>query len=149
MATKGKPTASRGDLSLLGIMAFASASIPIQALVLAVSVHLPRYFASHIGLDLAVVGAAFAMVRLIDIPIDVALGTAMDRTRFYEEKTASQHDVVVWGATSGGIDVYIDPRDYFPFSTESNFAVDWAKFYIKDGGIEPPDYVKQQWALYD
>lgn len=75
--------------------------------------------------------------------------TAMDRTRFYEEKTASQHDIVVWGATSGGIDVYIDPRDYFPFSTESNFAVDWAKFYIKDGGVEPPDYVKQQWALYD
>jgi len=63
------------------VLAFASASIPIQALVLAVSVHLPRYFASHIGLELAVVGAAFAMVRLVDIPIDVFLGTAMDRTR--------------------------------------------------------------------
>lgn len=75
--------------------------------------------------------------------------TAMDRTRFYEEKTASQHDIVVWGATSGGIDVFIDPRDYFPFSTESNFAVEWAKNYIGDGGAEPPDYVKEQWALYD
>lgn len=74
---------------------------------------------------------------------------AMDRTRFYEEKTASQHDIVVWGATSGGIDVFIDPRDYFPFSTESNFAVEWAKNYIGDGGVEPPDYVKEQWALYD
>jgi peptide/nickel transport system substrate-binding protein len=74
---------------------------------------------------------------------------AMDRTRFYEEKTASQHDIVVWGATSGGIDVFIDPRDYFPFSTESNFAVEWAKFYIGDGGQEPPDYVKEQWSLYD
>jgi len=74
---------------------------------------------------------------------------AMDRTRFYEEKTASQHDVVLWGATSGGIDVFIDPRDYFPFSTESNFAVDWAKYYIGDGGQEPPDFVKEQWALYD
>ncbi|WEJ60130.1 ABC transporter substrate-binding protein [Devosia sp. FJ2-5-3] len=75
--------------------------------------------------------------------------TAMDRTRFYEEKTASQHDIVVWGATSGGIDVFIDPRDYFPFSTESNFAIEWAKNYIGDGGVEPPDYVKEQWALYD
>lgn len=75
--------------------------------------------------------------------------SAQDRTRFYEEKTASQHDIVVWGATSGGIDVFIDPRDYFPFSTESNFAVDWAKYYIGDGGTEPPDYVKEQWALYD
>ena len=74
---------------------------------------------------------------------------AMDRTRFYEEKTASQHDVVVWGATSGGIDVFIDPRDYFPFSTESNFAIEWGKFYVGDGGAEPPDYVKEQWALYD
>ena len=34
--------------------------------------------------------------------------SAQDRTRFYEEKTASQHDIVVWGATSGGIDVFID-----------------------------------------
>ncbi|HEV7346467.1 MAG TPA: ABC transporter substrate-binding protein [Devosia sp.] len=75
--------------------------------------------------------------------------SAQDRTRFYEEKTASQHDVVVWGATSGGIDVFIDPRDYFPFSTESNFAVEWAKFYLGDGGTEPPDYVKEQWSLYD
>ncbi|MHA6729233.1 ABC transporter substrate-binding protein [Devosia sp. A369] len=74
---------------------------------------------------------------------------AMDRTRFYEEKTASQHDIVVWGATSGGIDVFIDPRDYFPFSTETNFAIDWAKYYIGDGGEEPPAYVKDQWSLYD
>jgi Na+/melibiose symporter-like transporter len=42
---------------------------------------MPRYFASHVGLPLAAVGAAFAMVRLIDIPIDVGIGMAMDRTR--------------------------------------------------------------------
>jgi glycoside/pentoside/hexuronide:cation symporter, GPH family len=76
----GKPAKS-GDLSLPSILAFASASIPIQALVLAIAVHMPRYFASHIGLPLAVVGAAFAMVRLIDIPIDVFIGMAMDKTR--------------------------------------------------------------------
>lgn len=69
------------NMSMLGVLAFASASIPIQALVLAISVHLPRYFASHVGLELAAVGAAFAMVRLIDIPIDVFLGMGMDRTR--------------------------------------------------------------------
>jgi len=69
------------NMSMPAVLAFASASIPIQALVLAVAVHLPRYFASHIGLELAVVGAAFAMVRLIDIPIDVGIGMAMDRTR--------------------------------------------------------------------
>jgi Na+/melibiose symporter-like transporter len=81
LASQGTRSASAHGLSLPAVLAFASASIPIQALVLAVSVHLPRYFASHIGLELAVVGAAFAMVRLVDIPIDVFLGMGMDRTR--------------------------------------------------------------------
>jgi GPH family glycoside/pentoside/hexuronide:cation symporter len=74
-------TGTASNLSLPSVLAFASASIPIQALVLAISVHLPRYFASHVGLELAVVGAAFAMVRLVDIPIDAVLGMSMDRTR--------------------------------------------------------------------
>lgn len=70
-----------GHLSLAGVLAFASVSIPIAALQLAISVHLPRYFASSIGLELAVVGSAFGLVRLIDIPIDAGIGVAMDRTR--------------------------------------------------------------------
>jgi peptide/nickel transport system substrate-binding protein len=82
------------------------------------------------------------------IGIDARL-SSMDRTRFYEEKTNNAHDAVIWGATSGGIDIYIDPRDYFPFSTESNFAIEWGKYYIDAGGEEPPQYVKDQWALYD
>jgi Na+/melibiose symporter-like transporter len=81
LASQDRAGAGAPGLSLPGVLAFASASIPIQALVLAVAVHLPRYFASHIGMELAVVGGAFAMVRLVDIPIDFALGMAMDRTR--------------------------------------------------------------------
>ncbi len=79
--TKAKSGTPAGHLNPLTVLAFASASIPIQALVLAIAVHLPRYFATHVGLSLAVVGTAFAMVRLIDIPIDVGIGMAMDRTR--------------------------------------------------------------------
>jgi len=79
--SKGQPVTPAAPLPIASVLAFASASIPIQALVLAITVHLPRYFASHIGLELAVVGAAFAMVRLVDIPIDVMMGVAMDRTR--------------------------------------------------------------------
>ena len=76
------PSSVRGSaLSLPAVLAFASASIPIAALQLAISVHLPRYFASSIGLELAVVGSAFGLVRLIDIPIDAGIGVAMDRTR--------------------------------------------------------------------
>jgi len=76
-----KGNASSGPLSLAAVLAFASASIPIAALQLAATVHLPRYFASHIGLSLALVGGAFAFVRFIDIPIDALIGVAMDRTR--------------------------------------------------------------------
>ncbi|MBP9231615.1 MAG: MFS transporter, partial [Phenylobacterium sp.] len=62
-------------------MAFAGTSLPLSALAIAISVYLPRYFASHIGVELAVVGAVFALVRAIDIPLDPALGMIMDRTR--------------------------------------------------------------------
>ncbi|MFN9711829.1 MAG: MFS transporter, partial [Alphaproteobacteria bacterium] len=78
--SKGNKVAANHALSIPAVMAFASASIPIAALVLAISVHLPRYFASHLGLSLAVVGGAFALVRFVDIPIDAGLGLAMDRT---------------------------------------------------------------------
>jgi GPH family glycoside/pentoside/hexuronide:cation symporter len=81
LASKGNPAASSGILSLPDVLAFSSAYIPIAALILAITVHLPRYFASHLGLSLAVVGGAFALVRFIDIPIDALLGVAMDRTR--------------------------------------------------------------------
>ena len=79
--SQGNRVAASGALSLPAVMAFASGHIPIAALVLAISVHLPRYFASHLELSLAVVGGAFALVRFVDIPIDAAMGLAMDRTR--------------------------------------------------------------------
>ena len=79
--SKGSPVGSNDPLSLPAVMAFASGHIPIAALSLAISVHLPRYFASELGLALTVVGASFALVRFVDIPIDAGLGLAMDRTR--------------------------------------------------------------------
>ena len=68
-------------LSLPATLAFASPHIPIGALALAMAVHMPRYFASTLGLSLGVVGWSFALVRAIDIPLDPLLGLAMDRTR--------------------------------------------------------------------
>jgi len=46
-----------------------------------IAIYLPRHFASHAGISLAAVGSAFALVRLLDIWVDLALGLAMDRTR--------------------------------------------------------------------
>ena len=72
---------SSSSLSLGLAIAFAATSLPLSALGIAVSVHLPAYFAANIGVELAVVGAAFAIVRFIDIPIEPTLGILMDRTR--------------------------------------------------------------------
>lgn len=68
-------------LSLADSLAFASTQIPVGALALAISVHMPRYFASTLGLSLTLVASAFGLVRLIDIPLDPLLGLAMDKTR--------------------------------------------------------------------
>src|SRR3569832_115724 len=54
--------------------------MPYAALQMSVAVQLPAFFASELGLGLAA-GAAFGVVRLIDIPVDPALGLFMDKTR--------------------------------------------------------------------
>lgn len=74
-------TAKAPDRLPLGLaLAFAATSLPLHGLAIAVSVHLPAYFAASIGVELAVVGAAFGLARMIDVPIEPALGLAMDRT---------------------------------------------------------------------
>jgi glycoside/pentoside/hexuronide:cation symporter, GPH family len=79
--TKERAAGADGRLSLGLALAFAATSLPLQALAIAVAVHLPAYFAASIGVELAVVGAAFGLARMIDVPIEPALGLAMDRTR--------------------------------------------------------------------
>src|SRR5471032_1750322 len=59
---------------------FASASMPVAALGIPLTVYLPNYYASHIGLSLAAVGAAFSIVRLIDIVFDPMIGVAINAT---------------------------------------------------------------------
>jgi Na+/melibiose symporter-like transporter len=66
---------------MMTMLTLALASVPLGAVQVALTVHLPRYFASHMGLSLVAVGGAFALVRAIDIPLDPLLGVAMDRTR--------------------------------------------------------------------
>ena len=79
--TKAKTVRTGVAMSLPAVLAFACASIPLNAFQLAIAVHLPRYFATHLGLALTVVGGAFALIRLVDIPIDAVTGLAMDRTK--------------------------------------------------------------------
>ncbi|WP_372784861.1 MFS transporter [Phenylobacterium sp.] len=77
--SKAPAAAPSGRLSLPAVLAFACAYMPFAALQLSVAVQLPPFFASQLGLGLAA-GAAFGVVRLIDIPVDPALGLFIDRT---------------------------------------------------------------------
>ena len=76
-----------------------------------------------------------------------------DRSLLYSRKNANEHDAVVWGG-DGGLDVILEPRYYFPYSTESNFAQAWTIWYNPGGNPrtapeEPPEATKQQMQLYD
>lgn len=77
--SKAKSAAPAGQLSTARVLAFACAYMPFAALQMSVAVQLPAFFASQLGLGLAA-GAAFGVVRLIDIPVDPALGLFMDKT---------------------------------------------------------------------
>ena len=80
MSTVKRPAAG-GNLTLPAALAFAAISLPLSALGLSVGVQLPPYFASQLGVSLAVVGGAFGIVRLLDIWLDPIIGLGMDRTR--------------------------------------------------------------------
>ena len=73
-------SAAASRLSLPTILGFSIANFPLGCLAVAVAVYLPPYFASHLGVSLAVVGGAWMIVRLLDIIVDPVLGVVMDRT---------------------------------------------------------------------
>jgi Na+/melibiose symporter-like transporter len=72
------PAAKKLPASVLA--PFAVASMPVAALGIPLTVYLPNYYASHIGISLTAVGLAFSIVRLIDIAFDPAIGVAINAT---------------------------------------------------------------------
>lgn len=58
---------------------------------------------------------------------------AQDRSIFYVEKSAGLHDMTVWGGY-GAFNPLLEPRYFMPFSSESNFAVQYGKWY-RGGGL--------------
>ena len=54
------PAAAR-PLSLSTILAFCATSVPITALVVAITVHMPAYFAASIGVPLSATKGSTAM----------------------------------------------------------------------------------------
>ena len=80
----------------------------------------------------------------IDMQVEVE-----DRSILYDRKEANEHQAVVWGG-GGGLEVFLDPRWYMPFSHESNFATAWAFWFNGDEvrGIEPPEAPRRQMELF-
>jgi len=68
-------------MRLAGLLRFAIGAFASGGIVFALSIHIPRYFATHVGIGLTAVGLAFTVVRLLDIAVDPVLGVIMDRTR--------------------------------------------------------------------
>ncbi len=74
----------------------------------------------------------------------------LERSLFYERKAAYEYDVAVWTGADG-IALVMDPRSYFPFSTESLFGVAWADYWRSEGskGMAPPPAGAEQQLLYE
>lgn len=63
------------------LAALAAPALPMAALTLPLIIYLPEYYANALGLDLAVVGLIFTVVRLADLLFDPFVGGLMDRSR--------------------------------------------------------------------
>ncbi|MFN3230372.1 MAG: MFS transporter, partial [Asticcacaulis sp.] len=72
---------SQSSLSAARLGVFVLPCLPFAALALPLVVTLPEFYASHLGLDLALVGMVFLLARLFDIATDPIVGILMDRTR--------------------------------------------------------------------
>jgi len=76
--TPPAPPARRSNAILA---AFSGPCLPLAAFGVALPVTLPEYYATHVGIEIGLVGVVFMAVRLIDIFFDPMIGAAMDRTR--------------------------------------------------------------------
>ena len=73
----------------------------------------------------------------------------IDRSIFYDRKEANQQDANLWGG-DGGLDVILEPRWYFPYSNESNYAPLWQYWFNGDSrGEQPPEGTQRQMDLYN
>ena len=74
---------SRGPDRIAGrtVAAFSATGLMYGALATPLTVYLPNYYASHLGMAIGAVGAIFVLIKLLDIAFDPMMGMLMDRTR--------------------------------------------------------------------
>ncbi len=74
-----------------------------------------------------------------------------DRSLMYQRKDSNDLDAMIWGG-EGGVNPMMDARSYFPYSTESAYAVAWALWYAGSTTAiaeEPPADIKKLMTLFD
>lgn len=62
------------------LAAFAAPCLPLTGVGLPLVVYLPPYYAGTLGLDLAMTGLLFSLVRWLDLPLDLVFGHRIDKT---------------------------------------------------------------------
>ncbi|WP_159621737.1 ABC transporter substrate-binding protein [Ruania rhizosphaerae] len=77
----------------------------------------------------------------------------IERSLFYERKeaAANEHDANIW-AGDGGLKIeMLEQRWWFPNGGESNYATQWAEYYVNRGegenAVEPPEPTLRQMEL--
>jgi len=76
--------------------------------------------------------------------------TEYDSWPLTQQLRANEHDAIV-NAAGEGYSLLLDPGTYMPFSEYTSFwAIPWVFWSLNNSmGEEPPDYVKQQFELYN
>lgn len=80
-AHKAAPLAPSDRQSSVVLAALAGPALPMAAMTLPLTIFLPAFYATEIGLNLALVGVIFTIVRTADLFFDPFVGGLMDRTR--------------------------------------------------------------------
>ena len=73
--------ARAGRLPFPRLFAFSAGSIPAYLLLGVMGVYLPKFYASHLGISLLVLGSTIALIRFADLGVDIVLGMLMDKTK--------------------------------------------------------------------
>jgi peptide/nickel transport system substrate-binding protein len=111
-----------------------------------------------INLDVAIGGSdepvtAAGLMKNMLAKVGVRMNVnGIDRTLFSERVSSdvNETDATVWGGDGGLAVEIVEPRWYFPFSSQSFWATPWAAWFAtnKSEGVEPIPRIKEQMELY-
>jgi glycoside/pentoside/hexuronide:cation symporter, GPH family len=97
VAPAAAPLAATGGLRAPALVGYGLFGIPLAMAALPVYVHLPRFYGSRLGVDLAALGGLLLCLRLADGLIDPVLGAWSDRLRSRKAAIACAAPVLALG----------------------------------------------------